>query len=82
MLNNGRGIFDDPKSVVVLVKRGFCMEILDLVEEKLKNFRDSLSQGFAAACARRNNNTSTRWRVVHFRHPVHKRQSHLRDSQL
>ena len=31
--------------LLVLVKRGFCMEILDLVEEKLKNFRDSFDSG-------------------------------------
>ena len=51
---HSRGIFDVPKSIVVFVKHRFSMEVLNLMEEKFEEFRDSLTERFTIAFTRRN----------------------------
>jgi len=64
-------VINYPKTIVVFVKFAFLMEILNLVENKSECIRYDITKRLGATFGRRHNESSSRWSVVHFRHPIH-----------
>ena len=60
-------IFNDPKSIIVLIKSTFTMEVTDLVEDVLIDGRRYFAKRLRTAGTRGYDKSAQWWRIVHLR---------------